>query len=117
MNATTACQCIITLSLVSLGIPTETTAITASGSDAQASQTPESRKPANRDGTMRGTAPAVKPKPSMVPSNPAQQVEERVRSGQMDQPVAQGEISERLNQLGSGSKSLFDNTASTHSGR
>jgi hypothetical protein len=31
-----------------------------------------------------------------------QEVEDRVRSGQMDQPIAQGEISERLNQLEGG---------------
>jgi hypothetical protein len=45
-----------------------------------------------------------------TPPDRSQAVEERLRSGQMDKPVAQGEISERLNQLYSGSKSLTNET-------
>jgi hypothetical protein len=125
MNATTACPYIITLSLVSIGVPTPIPATAASGSGAQASaptETHEATKPetpgtANRDGTMRGTAPAGMTKQAPMPSNRAQEVEERVRSGQMEQPIAQGEISERLNQLESGASTLSDETASKHSNR
>jgi hypothetical protein len=113
MNATTACHCIITLSLVSVGLPSSITATAAVGSGDQASAsstTPEVRKPGapgttNPPGTARGTTPAGKTREAPMPPNRVQEVEERVRSGQMDQPIAQGEISERLNQLGSGSKS------------
>lgn len=124
MNATTACRYIITLSFVSIGVPTQTPATAASGSGAQASaptETHEASKPtpgtANRDGTMRGTAPAGKTKQAPMPPNRAQEVEERVRSGQMEQPIAQGEISKRLNQLESGASSLSDETATKHSNR
>ena len=113
MHATTACQCILTLSLLTIGVPTSITATADVGSSEQASASstrPEVRKPgtpgtANPHGTARGTPPAVKTRESAMPPNKAQEVEERVRSGQMDQPIAQGEISERLNQLGSGSRS------------
>jgi len=125
MNATTACRCIITLSLVGIGVPTPVTAIAAVGSTDRASAssaTPEGRKPAtpgtaNPHGTARGTPPAGKTREAPMPPNRAQEVEERVRSGQMDQPIAQGEISERLNQLGSGSKSAFDETTTRPSRR
>ena len=125
MNARTACPYIITLSLVGIGVPTQIPATAASGSGAQASastETHEATKPAtpgtaNRDGTMRGTAPAGKTKQTPLPPNRAQEVEERVRSGQMEQPIAQGEISERLNQLESGVSTLSDETASKHSNR
>ena len=125
MNATTACHCIITLSLVSIGVPTPVTATAAVGSSDQASASsarPEVRKPgtpgtANPHGTARGTTPTGKTREAPMPPNRAQEVEERVRSGQMDQPIAQGEISERLNQLGSGSKSAFDETTTRPSRR
>src|SRR5207249_11297380 len=114
MNATTACQCIISLSLVTIGVPTQASATGASGAQASASSgTPEERKPgtpgtANPNGTTRGTTSTGKTREAPMPPNRAQEVEERVRSGQMEQPIAQGEISERLNQLESGSKSLPD---------
>ena len=117
MKATTACQCIVALSLISTGVQTQgpATAAVESGADTSASSgTSGARKPGtvNRDATMRGTTPPAKPKQAPMPPDPAQQVEERVRSGQMDQPIAQGAISERLNQLESGSKSPFENTVS-----
>jgi len=37
--------------------------------------------------------------PAMSPRDPSQAVEERLRRGQADQPIAQGEISERLEQF------------------
>jgi hypothetical protein len=118
MNATTACHCIIALSLVGIGVSAPLTTTAAVGSSDQASAasaTPEVRK--NPQGTARGITPAGKTREAPMPPNRAQEVEERVRSGQMDQPIAQGEVSERLNQLGSGSKSLSDETAGTPSRR
>ncbi len=125
MTATTACQCIITLSLVGIGVPAEAPAAAASGSGAQASAssgTHETRKPATPgmatpNGATRGTTPAGKNRQAPLPPDRAQEVEERVRSGQMDQPIAQGEISERLNQLQSGPTSPSHETATGHSSR
>ena len=112
MNVTTACRCVIILSLVGISIPTPIMAIAVVGSNDQASASSATRdikKPgtpetANPRGTPRGTTQAGKTREAPVKPDRAQEVEERVRSGQMDQPIAQGEISERLNQLGSGSK-------------
>ena len=124
MNAPRACECILTLSLIGIGVPTQAPAAPASGSDVQSasSKSHEARKPAppeatNRDGTMSAAPRTGKPKEAPTPPNPAQQVEERVRSGQMEQPIAQGAISERLNQLESGSNSASDHTATGHSSR
>jgi len=49
-----------------------------------------------------------------APRDPSQAVEERLRSGQMDKPIAQGEISDRLNQLYSGSNHLAGDAAVEH---
>ena len=125
MKTTTACQCLITLSLLSIGAPTQAAAAAISGSGVQASASsgaPETRKPvspgtATPKGTTRGMTPTGKIMEAPVPPDRAQEVEERVRSGQMEQPVAQGEISERLNRLESGSNSVSDQTAIPHSGR
>jgi hypothetical protein len=104
MNVT-ACECIMTLSLISISIPAQTAAAAA----AQASTpTGEARTPAtpgtaDSTGTPRKAPPAGKTgEARIMPPNRAQEVENRVRSGQMDQPIAQGEISERLNQLETG---------------
>ena len=125
MNVTTACQCIITLTLFGISVPIHMPATAASGSVAQASMssgTPETKTPptagsANPNATTRGaTRPGKTGEAPRMPPNRTQEVEDRVRSGQMDQPIAQGEISERLNQLEAGSKSLSD-SAATHSSR
>ena len=123
MNATTACLCIITWSLVSVGVATQVQATSASGSGSAGSaagETHEKRKPvtpgtANPNGTTRGMPPAGKPRQVPVPPDRTQAVEERLRSGQMEKPIAQGEISDRLNQLHSGSNSLTGETAAEHS--
>jgi hypothetical protein len=57
---------------------------------------------------------AGKPKQMPLPRDPSQVVEERLRSGQMDKPIAQGEISDRLNRLYSGSNHLAGDTAAEH---
>jgi hypothetical protein len=121
MNATTASQCIITLSLISIGLPTQAQVTAASGSGSAGSapsETHENRKPA-APGTAnpRGTPPAGKPRQLPVPPDRAQEVEERVRSGQMEPPIAQDVISEQLEQLHSGSNDLPGERASGHSNR
>ena len=123
MKTTTACQCLITLSLLSIGAPTQAATAAISGSGVQASASsgaPETRKPvspgtATPKGTTRGMTPTGKIREAPVPPDRAQEVEERVRSGQMEQPIAQGEISERLNQLESGSNSVSDQASTGHS--
>ena len=114
MNVRRACHCIITVSLIGIGVPTQPAAA-AFGSETQpsASSRHEPRKPSAPEPANR----AGKPKDAQTPPSPAQQVEERVRSGQMEQPTAQGAISERLNQLEGGSNSLSDRTAAGHSTR
>jgi len=47
----------------------------------------------------------------------ADALEERLRSGQMEKAIAQGEVSDRLNQLYSGSSSVTGETAVEHSSR
>lgn len=121
MNATTARQCVIALSLISIGLPTQAQATTASGIGAAGSpsgETHEKRKPAP-PGTAnpRGTPPPGQPKPVPAPSDRGREVEERVRSGQMEPPIAQDKISEQLEQLHSGSNPLPGETAGGHSSR
>ena len=90
MNVIRACQCIITLSLIGIGVTTQHAAA-AFGSETQPSasgKSHEPRKPATPEPANRDRA--GKPKDAPTPPSPAQQVEERVRSGQMEQPTAQG---------------------------
>jgi hypothetical protein len=123
MNARMLCQCILTVSLMSIGLLVQSPAIAASGSNTQARahrDSQETRKPtttAKPNETPRATTPTGRMREAPLPPDRAQQVEERVRSGQMDQPIAQGEISERLNQLHSGLQRLSEEPASTHSNR
>ena len=116
MDTTTARQCIITLSLISVGLPTHAQATAASVSGAAASapgEIHEKRKPeAPGTANRRGAPPAGKPRQIPVVPNRAHEVEERVRSGQMEPPIAQNEISEQLEQLHSGSNELPGETAS-----
>jgi hypothetical protein len=124
MTMTTACLCIITLLLVSVPIPAspQESATFESGS---AGSTPGARHeakettPANAKPRRKteGVPPVGKPRQMPTPPDRTQAVEERLRSGQMEKPIAQGEISERLNQLYSGSKSLPDETPAEHSSR
>ena len=120
MNMTTACRCIITLSLVSVAVPAQTAASAGSpsGQALAFSAAEETKKPSTAGTadsakmTPRRTTPSDKPREGLVTTpNRAQEVEARVRSGQMDQPIAQGEISERLNQLEAGSKSFSEDAA------
>jgi hypothetical protein len=113
MRMTTACLCIITWILVSVPVPasSQESATLESGS-ASASREAKETTPANAKSRRKTGAfpPAGKPRPMPTPPDRSQAVEERLRSGQMDKPIAQGEISDRLNQLYSGSKSFTDET-------
>lgn len=111
MNMRRACPCIITFSLVSVAVPamgagasSGTDRHPSASSGSRETRTPATTDATNRQGTLSGAPRAGKPKEAPGQANPAQQVEERVRSGQMEQPIAQGAISDRLNQLESGSK-------------
>ena len=69
------------------------------------------------DGTMRSMRPPPYiPGQTPVPRERTRALEERLRSGQMERPVAQGQISDRLEQLHSGSaESSSGNTATGQS--
>ena len=114
MRKTTACLCIITLILVGIPVPASSpeSATLESGSTPSASREAKETTPANAKSRRKTEAmpPAGKPRPMPTPPDRSQAVEERLRSGQMEKPIAQGEISERLNQLYSGSKSFTDDT-------
>ena len=119
MNATTAFLCVMTLSLVSITISIESHSIAASGPDgdlASSGSQPGVLRKADPNATVR-TPSAGKPKQIPVPPDRTQTIEERLRSGQMEKPIAQGEISERLNQLYSGSNRVTGETAAEHSSR
>ena len=123
MNATTAFLCRMTLSLVSITIATQIEITTASGSEGvsapSGSQEPGKAampRKADPNATVR-TPSAGKPKQIPVAPDRTQAVEERLRSGQMEKAIAQGEISDRLNQLHSGSNSVPGETAAQHSNR
>lgn len=115
MNMTTACRYVLTLTLVSATVHTQ---METSGQASPSSATRETRKPSPGGTAESGktTPPRTTPNENrkqapLTPPNRTQEIEERVRSGQMDQPIAQGEISQRLNQLEAGSKSFSDDTA------
>jgi hypothetical protein len=67
-------------------------------------ETPKPAKPrgSHLDGTMRSTQPPYLPGQTPVPRERTRALEERLRSGQMERPIAQGQISDRLEQLHSG---------------
>ncbi|HEY7531393.1 MAG TPA: hypothetical protein VH681_01270 [Nitrospiraceae bacterium] len=124
MNATTAFLCVMTLSLATVATSTQLQISTASATDegSTGSGSRERGKPAiprkaDPDMATRGTPSAGKPNQTPAPFDRSQAVEERLRSGQMDKPIAQGEISDRLNGLYSGSNSVTRDTAAEHSSR
>lgn len=122
MTATTAFLCRMTLSLISITAtgPQLTPASTSDGVPAS-----DGRQEPGKLATPRKTDPnatvrtpsAGKPKQIPVAPDRTQTVEERLRSGQMEKAIAQGEISDRLNQLYSGSNSVAGETAAEHSTR
>lgn len=123
MNAKTAFLCLMTLSLsITVTIQPRVTAAEESDAGSAPRQSQEPGKPptprkADPNVTARGTPSPGKPKQIPGPLNPSQIVEERLQSGQMEKPIAQGEISERLNRLYSGSNSGTGATTAEHSNR
>ncbi|HLZ36053.1 MAG TPA: hypothetical protein VKP13_18775 [Nitrospira sp.] len=65
------------------------------------------------DGNMRSVRPPDMPGQVPVPHERAQALEERLRNGQMKEPVAQGQISDRLEQLHRGSAESSAGDAAT----
>jgi len=122
MTATTAFLCRMTLSLISITAtgPQLTPASTSDGVPASDGRQEPGKlvmpRKTDPNATVR-TPSAGKPKQIPVAPNRTQTVEERLRSGQMEKPIAQGEISDRLNQLYSGSNSVAGETAAEHSTR
>jgi hypothetical protein len=107
MNATPLFLCIMTLSLISITIPAQSQTDAGGGASATGSrETEKAAMPRKADSNvMPGGSPAGKPKQIPAPPDRSQVVEERLRSGQMEKPIAQGEVSDRLNQMYSGSSS------------
>jgi hypothetical protein len=112
MNATTAFLCILcimTLSLVSITSSAHSETNAASASEGGSLSSGGREKPALRkrdsEVTPGGTPSVGKSKQIQALPDRTQVLEERLRSGLMEKPIAQGEVSDRLNQLYSGSNS------------
>jgi hypothetical protein len=115
MKATTSCRWVVTLSLISIFVavvgatPAHSQSAAAPGSMGSrpggSQETPIPAKPrsSHPDGAMRSIRPSDIPGQTPVPSERARALEERLRSGQMERPIAQGHVSDRLEQLHSGS--------------
>jgi len=115
MKATTSCRWAITLSLISMSAAF-VGATTAHSQSAAAPESVESHlggsqetlipakpKGSRPDGAMRSRRPPDIPDQTPPPNVRARDLEERLRRGEMERPIAQGEISDRLEQLHSGS--------------
>jgi hypothetical protein len=114
MKATMSHSWIITLSLGMfaasiVAIPAHSPSAVAQGSVGShpvgGQETPLPAKPrgAHPDGTKRSMQPSDIPDQTPPPHVQARALEERLRRGQMDRPIAQGQISDWLEQLHSGS--------------
>ena len=115
MKATTSCRWAIMLSLISMSAavvgvtPVHSQSAAAPGSMGSrpggSQETPIPAKPrgSHPDGTMRSMRPSDIPGQTPVPSERTRALEERLRSGRMERPIAQGQISDWLEQLHSGS--------------
>jgi hypothetical protein len=116
MIMTTACLSIIAFILLTVPLPasSQDTESTPSASHESKETAPANAKHRGKTG---GMPPTGKPRHLPTPPDRTQAVEERLRSGQMEKPIAQGEISDRLNQLYSGSKGLTDETTTEQSSR
>jgi len=115
MKATTSYSWIITLSLISIlsavvsAMPAHSQSTAATGSVGShpggSQETLLSAKPkgSHPDGTNRSMRPSDIPDQTPAPDVRARALEERLRRGQMERPIAQGEVSDRLEQLHHGS--------------
>jgi hypothetical protein len=129
MKATTSCRWVITLSLISISAavagstPAHSQSAATPGSvESRPGGSHETPMPLTKprgshpDGTMRSLRPPDIPGQTPVPSDRIRALEERLRSGQMERAIAQGQISDRLEQLHSGSaESATGETASGQS--
>lgn len=123
MNITRAHRWILMLSLVSTihvaaTTLTQSQATAASGSAGSLSGgSHETSKPAKpKNPQPADSTKHLSDRPGHTPT-PQETLEERLRSGQMDRPAAQGEVSDRLEQLHRGSGSLSGETGSGQSSR
>jgi len=115
MKATTSCSWVITLSLMSIfsavvgSMPAHSQSAAAPGSvgshpgGSQESLLSAKPKGSHPDGTNRSMRPSDIPDQTPAPNVRARALEERLRRGQMERPIAQGEVSDRLEQLHHGS--------------
>ena len=115
MKTTTSGSWVVTLSLMSIlsalvgTIPAHAQPATAQGSvgshpgGSQETLIPAMPRNSHPDGGKRSMRLADIPDQTPAPSMRARALEERLRRGQMDRPIAQGEISDRLEQLHNGS--------------
>ncbi len=115
MKATTSCRWVVTLSLMSIlsatagAMPAHSQSAAIPGSvesrpgGSQETLIPAKPRGSQPDGVMRNKRPPDIPDQTPAPSVRARALEERLRRGQMERPIAQGEISDRLEQLHSGS--------------
>jgi len=115
MKATTSCSWVLTLSLMSIlsavvgTIPARSQPVIVPGTveshlgGSQETLIPAKPKGSRPDSAMRSGRPPDIPDQTPAPSVRAQALEERIRRGEMERPIAQGEISDRLEQLHRGS--------------
>jgi hypothetical protein len=115
MKATTLYRWVITLSLISIFVavvgatPAHSQSAAALGSvgsrpaGSQETLIPAKPRGSHPDGTMRSMRPPDIPGQIPVPNERTRALEERLRSGRMERPIAQGQISDWLEQLHRGS--------------
>jgi hypothetical protein len=115
MKATTSSCWVVTLSLMSIlsavvgTIPARSQPATVLGTveshlgGSQEILVPAKPKGSRPDGAMRSRRPSDIPDLTPVPDVRARALEERIRRGEMERPIAQGEISDWLEQLHRGS--------------
>lgn len=115
MKATTPCNWFVTLSLMSIlsavvgTMPAHSQSAAVPGSvGSHPGESPETLMPtkprgSHPDGAKRSVRPSDIPDQTPASSVRARALEERLRRGQMERPIAQGEISDRLEQLHNGS--------------
>jgi hypothetical protein len=127
MKATTSCNWVVALSLMSIlsvvvgTMPAHSQPAGIAGSaeshpgERQETLIPAKPRGSHPDGVMRSRRPPDIPDQTPAPNVRAQALEERLRRGEMERPIAQGEISDRLEQLHRGSAE--HSTGETTAGR
>jgi len=115
MKSTTACSWVITLSLMIIlsavvGIvPAHSQSAVAPGSvgshpgGSQETFIPPKPSGSHPDGTKRSMRPSDVPDQTTAPNVQARALEERLRRGQVERPIAQSQVSDWLEQLHRGS--------------